>query len=227
MDAILDIAHRHNLRVIEDACQSHGSEYKGRRSGVLGDAAAFSFYFSKNLGAYGEGGFVSTNDPEIAHRVRMIRDHGSDTRYHHDVIGMNARLDEIQALVLRAKLPNLEEWNTLRRAHAARYNELLKDTPLTLPVEKPNCRPVYHLYVVRAPERDKLQTFLKERGIYTGIHYPVPNHLQKALSYLGYKAGDFPVTEKAVGEILSLPMFAELTDDDIQQVSGAIHEFYR
>ena len=226
MDPIMEIASRHGLKVIEDACQAHGAEYKGRRAGSLGDAAAFSFYFSKNLGAYGEGGFITTNDDELAHKVRMIRDHGSERRYYHDLIGWNARLDELQAVVLRAKLPHLEAWNEARRVHAARYNELLSTHSIVTPVEHPDNRHVYHLYVIRAPGRDDLQARLKESGVFTGIHYPVPVHLQKAMASLGYGLGDFPVTERIVGEILSLPMYAELTDEQVVSVVNAINTYY-
>jgi dTDP-4-amino-4,6-dideoxygalactose transaminase len=226
MQPILEIARRRGLWVIEDACQAHGAEYHGQRAGSLGDAAAFSFYFSKNLGAYGEGGMITTNHPDIAHKVRMIRDHGSEVRYHHDLLGMNARLDEIQALVLRAKLPHLEEWNLCRRQHADQYVQALQDTPLVLPVEHPGNRHVYHLFVVQTPRRDALQAHLKEQGIYTGIHYPIPNHLQKALSFLGYKPGDLPVTEHLVGEILSLPMFPEMGAGDVAYVADHINQFF-
>ena len=226
MDPICEIAQRHGLRVIEDACQAHGAEYKDRRAGSLGDAAAFSFYFSKNLGAYGEGGFITTNDDEIAARARMIRDHGSGRKYYHDLVGMNARLDELQAVVLRAKLPYLAEWDDLRRQHAARYNKLLRGLPAVRPLECPENRHVYHLYVIRAPRRDELQAWLKSQGVSTGIHYPVPIHLQKAMSFLGDKAGDLPVTERAVEEALSLPMYPELTDEEIDFVADRIKVFY-
>lgn len=226
MDPILELASRHHLRIIEDACQAHGAEYKGRRAGSLGDAAAFSFYYSKNLGAYGEGGFITTNDPELYRRVRMIRDHGSERRYYHDLLGMNARLDEIQAVVLRAKLPHLVEWNKQRRAHATLYNQLLQGSPAVTPVEQTGNNHIYHLYVVRIPKRDELQAWFKERGIFTGIHYPVPNHLQPALKSLGYKQGDLPVTEQVVTEIISLPMFAELTEEEIETVATSIKAFY-
>lgn len=227
MDPLLELASKYHLRIIEDAAQAHGAEYKGRKAGSLGDAAAFSFYYSKNLGAYGEGGFVTTNDPELYRRVRMIRDHGSERRYYHDLIGMNARLDEIQAVVLRAKLFHLAEWNQQRRAHAELYNKLLLGSAVVTPTQQTGNSHVFHLYVVRAHKRDELQAFLKERGIFTGIHYPIPNHLQPALKFLGYQQGDFPVTEKVVSEIISLPMFAELTDEEVQMVVGAIKEFYR
>jgi dTDP-4-amino-4,6-dideoxygalactose transaminase len=226
MDPLLAIAKKHNLRVIEDACQAHGAEYKGRKAGSMGDGGAFSFYFSKNLGAYGEGGFVTTNNPEIASKVRMLRDHGSNVRYHHDILGFNARLDEIQAVVLRAKLPYLAAWNEKRRSHAHLYNELLKGTSTIAPSELSDNTPVYHLYVVRTPKRDELQAFLKNKGIFTGIHYPIPVHLQKAMEFLEYKKGDLPVTEKVVTEILSLPMYAELSDDEIGYVMESIQTFY-
>ncbi len=226
MDALLEIASRHGLRVIEDACQAHGAEYKGKRTGSLGDAAGFSFYFSKNLGAYGEGGFITTNDAELARTIRMIRDHGSGSRYHHDLLGFNGRLDEIQAVVLRAKLPHLAAWNEKRREHARLYNELLQGTPAVPPTELPaNCH-VYHLYVIRVPRRDELQAWLKEQGVFSGIHYPIPIHLQKSMVELGYKEGDLPVTESVVSQILSLPMYAELSDEDIRFVADKIKEFY-
>jgi len=226
LDPLLELAAQHRLKVIEDACQAHGAEYKGRRAGSLGDAAAFSFYFSKNLGAYGEGGFITTNDDELARKMRMIRDHGSEQRYLHEVIGLNGRLDEIQAVVLRAKLSHLEEWNEKRRQHANRYSEFLKGTPATTPVECPDNKSVYHLYVIRTPKRDELQAWLKERGVFTGIHYPVPIHLQNAVSSLGYKHGDLPVTERVAGEILSLPMYAELEDEEIKYVAESVRMFY-
>jgi dTDP-4-amino-4,6-dideoxygalactose transaminase len=227
MDPLLDIAHRHGLKVIEDACQAHGATYKGRRAGCLGDAGGFSFYYSKNLGALGEGGFVTTSDPEIYRKARMIRDHGSERRYYHDMIGFNGRLDEIQAVVLRAKLPHLEEYNRLRREHARKYNELLVGLPVITPTECPENQHIYHMYVIQAPRRDELQIWLKERGIGTGIHYPVPIHLQNSMGKLAGKKGDFPVTEKIVDQILSLPMYPELTDDAIRSVASAIQDFYK
>jgi dTDP-4-amino-4,6-dideoxygalactose transaminase len=226
MKPLMELAAKYHLRVIEDACQAHGAKSNGSKAGSLGDAAAFSFYYSKNLGAYGEGGFITTNDPELYNRVRMIRDHGSERRYYHDLVGMNARLDEIQAVVLRAKLPHLEKWNQLRLAHAHLYNQLLRGAPAATPVEREGNTHIYHLYVVRVPRRDELQAWLKERGIFTGIHYPVPNHLQPALKFLGYQEGDLPATEQAVKEIISLPMFAELTDEEIGTVVNSVKEFY-
>ncbi len=226
MDPILEIAARRGLRVVEDACQAHGAVYKGRKAGSLGNAAAFSFYYSKNLGAYGEGGFITTRDAELARKVRMIRDHGSEQRYYHDLIGMNGRLDEIQAVILRTKLPHLREWNEKRRQHAAQYSRMLEGTRAKTPVECPENEHIYHLYVIRTPERDALQTWLKEREIGTGIHYPVPVHLQRCMQDLGYHLGDFPVTEQVVGEILSLPMYAELTEEQISMVVEAMKDFY-
>jgi len=226
MDPLLEIATRHCLWVVEDACQAHGATYKGRKAGSLGDAAAFSFYYSKNLGAYGEGGFIATNDPKIARKARMLRDHGSEKRYYHDLVGMNGRLDEIQAVVLRAKLPHLAEWNQKRREHAHLYNELLKGSLAITPVVLPENNMIYHLYVIRVPQRDNLQAYLKDRGIFTGIHYPVPVHLQPAMQSLGYQLGDLPMSERITGEILSLPMYAELSDEAIETVTSAIKEFY-
>lgn len=229
MDPVMEIASRYGLKVIEDACQAHGAEYKGRKAGSLGDAAAYSFYFSKNLGAYGEGGFITTNDPELYRQMRMIRDHGSEKRYYHDFLGMNARLDEIQAVVVRAKLKYLEEWNEQRRNHAKLYDKLLKNTPIITPKTTDNGLPVYHLYVIRTPEidRDALQIYLKENGVGTGIHYPVPIHLQNSMKNLGYKSGDLPYTEKTVKEILSLPMYAELMDDEISYISKIVKNFFK
>lgn len=227
MDPLMEIAARHGLRVIEDACQAHGAEYKGRKAGSLGDAAAFSFYYSKNLGAYGEGGFISANDDQLGDKIRKIRDHGSGIRYHHDLIGLNGRLDEIQAVVLRAKLPHLAQWNQERRRHARLYNELLNGTQVLTPTEGSNNVPVYHLYVVSAPRRDELQAFLKEKGIFTGVHYPIPVHLQKAMEFLEYKQGDLPITERVVTEILSLPMYAEISEVEIKYVVDSVKDFYK
>jgi dTDP-4-amino-4,6-dideoxygalactose transaminase len=225
MDPLLEIAHQHGLYVIEDACQAHGAAYKGRRAGGLGDAAAFSFYFSKNLGAFGEGGMVTTNNPDIAQKVRLLRDHGSPSKYNHEYLGTNARLDELQAVVLRAKLPHLEGWNKQRRQHAARYAELLQGTPVITPVECPENEHAYHLYVIRAPERDELLAWLKEHEVFGGIHYPIPIHLQPSMRALGYQEGDFPVTEQVVDEIISLPMYPELTDDQLEYVAQMIHQY--
>lgn len=222
LDPVFEIAARHNLVVIEDAAQAHGSLYRGRRVGALAQAGCFSFYPGKNLGAYGEGGAVVTNDEGVARRVRLLRDHGSERKYHHEIIGYNFRLEGIQGAVLRVKLAHLDRWNDLRRAHAARYDELLGATTLVLPREMEYARHVYHLYVVQAEERAVLQKSLSEAGVQTGIHYPVPVHLQPAYSSLHYKAGDFPVTERQAERVLSLPMYPQLTDEQIMSVAVAI-----
>lgn len=222
MDAIFEIAERCGLIVIEDAAQAHGSLYKERRVGALGRAGCFSFYPGKNLGAYGEGGAVVTNDEEVARRVRLLRDHGSERKYHHEVIGYNFRLEGIQGAVLNVKLRHLDRWNELRRLHAARYTELLQESGLCLPREMPYARHVYHLYVVQADARDALQQTLSESGVQTGIHYPIPIHLQPAYASLGYSRGAFPEAERQADRILSLPMFPELTDEQIVRVAQAI-----
>lgn len=226
MAPVQEIAQAHGLKIIEDACQAHGAEYRGQRTGSLGDAAAFSFYYSKNLGAYGEGGMVVTSDDDLAERIRMLRDHGSKERYYHDLVGCNSRLDELQAAVLRAKLPHLSAWNALRSEHARAYSALLAESSAVLPTEMPDVRHVYHLYAIRVPQRDALRARLQERGVGTGIHYPVPIHLQRAYAYLGYQGGDLPVTESAAREILSLPMYPELADNEIAYVADAVREFF-
>lgn len=222
-----------NLRLIEDASQAHGATHGGTGVGALGDIAAFSLYFSKNLGAYGEAGIVTTNNPELADRVRMLRNHGSQERYYHDLIGMNSRLDELQAVVLRSKLRRLEEWNKLRRAHAAAYDARLADLVaeglIEIPYERPDPlhRHVYYTYVVQvaAEMRETLRKSLSAHSIATGIHYPLPLHLQQACSGIGcgLPPGSLPVTERLADRILSLPMFPELRDDEIARVCDAIH----
>lgn len=233
MDAILEIAERHRLIVIEDACQAHGAEYFSRRenrwkkAGSVGKAAAFSFYPGKNLGACGEGGAVTTSDEALAKKIRMIRDHGQAQKYYHDIEGYNGRLDAIQAAMLSVKLKYLAEWNKNRREAAARYGELFEGLgeAVGLPHEYSWARSVFHLYVVRVQDREALQEHLKSKGIGTGIHYPVPLHLQKAYAHLGFKAGDFPVAEAAASEIVSLPMFPQLTDDDQRYVVQEIRQY--
>ncbi|HKP35550.1 MAG TPA: DegT/DnrJ/EryC1/StrS family aminotransferase [Pyrinomonadaceae bacterium] len=222
LDPVFEIARRHNLLVVEDAAQAHGAEYKGRRVGALGDVGCFSFYPGKNLGAYGEGGAIVTNDEKLAHRVRLLRDHGSAQKYRHDIVGYNFRLEGIQAAVLNVKLKHLDRWNDLRRRHAARYTELLTDAKLILPTEMAYARHVYHLYVVQSDARDQLQKQLADAGIQTGIHYPIPIHLQPAYASLGHKSGDFPEAERQADRVLSLPMFAELTDEQIKSVARTI-----
>jgi len=187
---------------------------------------AFSFYPGKNLGAYGEGGAVVTSDVKLDKKVRMLRDHGSEKKYYHDIIGYNARLEGIQGAVLGVKLKFLEKWNKERNRVAKLYNKLLRDLPVTVPDMNPDYEQVFHLYVIETNKRDKLQSYLNEQGIVTLIHYPVPNHRQKALDYLGYKEGDFPVTEKLADEILSLPIYAEMSNEQVEFVAGRIKDFF-
>jgi dTDP-4-amino-4,6-dideoxygalactose transaminase len=222
MDAIMAVANRHGLVVIEDACQAHGAEYGGRRAGAIGHMGCFSFYFSKNLGAYGEAGAVLTSDPELAGRLRALRNHGSETRYLHDSLGFNARIDEMQAAILRIKLRHLDAWNECRRVHARRYDLLLSECTVQRPFLPQDRSHVFHLYVIRASQRDDLRAALAEAGIETGVHYPVPIHLQPAARTYGYCEGDLPVTEQAAREILSLPMYPELTDAHVQRVASAV-----
>ena len=226
MAPIVDIAQKHGVAVVEDACQAHGALYQDKRSGALGNAGCFSFYFTKNLGAYGEGGIVTTDDAQIAEKVRLFRNHGHKSKYEHAVIGYNGRIDEIQAAVLRIKLRHLEKYNGKRREKAAFYNSLLKDVPLVLPIEKEGRMHVYHLYVVRSKRRDELQEFLNRKGIQTGIHYRNPVHLQEAMASLGNKKGDIPEVEKACEEILSLPIYPELEEESQLYIAEMIKEFY-
>ena len=225
MDSILELARRRGLRVIEDACQAHGARYKGRRVGSFGDAAAFSFYPGKNLGAYGDGGMVVTNDGGVAESVTMLRNYGQKEKYHHVSRGFNRRLDTIQAAALRVKLRHLDGWNAARRDHASAYQRLLSGTGVQLPTAAEHVEPVWHLFVVRTRRRDDLRDYLTTLGITTGIHYPIPVHLQPAYSELRYQRGDFPVTEHAADEIVSLPMYAELTGEAIACVAAAISTF--
>lgn len=222
MRPVMEFARKHGLRVIEDASQAHGATYQGQRVGSFGDIGCFSLYCSKNLGAYGEAGICVTNNPELADTLRVIRDHGSRVRYQHEILGLNGRIDEIQAAVLRVKLPHLEQWNAARRAHAHAYNALLQDWVAQVPVEHPWANHVYYAYVVQVPERDHFRQVLANEGIATGIHYPVPLHLQPACLHYGYQRGMLPVTETAAERIVSLPMYAELTQEQIEQVAQAV-----
>jgi dTDP-4-amino-4,6-dideoxygalactose transaminase len=229
MDAILDLASKYGLKVIEDACQAHGAEYFSRKqncwmkAGSMGQAAAFSFYPGKNLGACGEGGAVTANDPEVAEIVKRLRDHGQVKKYYHDLEGYNGRMDAIQAGILHVKLPHLSAWNAERRERAAEYNRLLETQEgVSLPYEPTWSRAVYHLYVIRVSDRAGLASHLQKAGIGTGIHYPIPLHLQKAYVSLNYKLGDFPVAESATGEIISLPMFPHLTATQQNRVAKEI-----
>ena len=224
MDAISRIARKHNLRVIEDAAQAHGSRYKGRRVGTLGDAACFSFYPGKNLGAYGDGGAVVTNDGEIEAAVRMLRDHGRKDKYVHLVKAYGNRLDGLQGAIIHAKLPHLEAWNQKRRKIAELYSGSLEDVGLALPAVPEWIEPVWHLFVVRAKERVQLQTGLRQSGVASGVHYPIPVHLQPSYADLKYGAGDFPHAEKAATEVLSLPIYPELTEDQVAYIVRCIKE---
>ncbi len=225
MDPIMEIAGRHNLVVIEDACQAHGARYKGKRAGSLGHAAAFSFYPGKNLGAYGDGGAVVTHDARVAENIRMLRNYGQTKKYHHSLRGFNRRLDTLQAAILRVKLKYMDEWNTARRQWAAHYNSGLSGLPVSTPSINEWIEHVYHLYVIRLQNRDALQDHLKKAGIATGLHYPVPVHLQPAYQDLGYQVGDFPITEAYADTILSLPMYPELGRDAVFYVANAIKDF--
>jgi dTDP-4-amino-4,6-dideoxygalactose transaminase len=230
MDPILELAARYNLAVIEDACQAHGAEYfskkenRWRKAGSMGRAAAFSFYPGKNLGACGEAGAVTTGEEAIARTVKMLRDHGQAKKYYHDIEGYNGRLDSIQAGILRVKLQHLSKWNQSRREHARRYNELFAavETNIVTPFESPRSKAVYHLYVLQVENREILQSDLAKENIDTGIHYPVPLHLQKAYRTFGYQRGDFPECEKAAERIVSLPMFPELTESDQSRIVNAV-----
>jgi dTDP-4-amino-4,6-dideoxygalactose transaminase len=227
VDAIAAICKKHHLPIVEDACQAHGAKYKGKTAGTFGDISCFSFYPAKNLGACGEGGALVTNNAAFAARAKALREHGSTVRYHHDEMGFNYRLEGIQGAVLGVKLKHLENWTKGRQRVAARYAELLADTPLKLPVVPTGVESAWHLYTVRHPRRDELKKFLDENGIGNAVHYPMPLHLQKAYAHLGHKSGDFPVAEKAARECLSLPMFPELTDAQLQRVAAVVKEFFR
>jgi dTDP-4-amino-4,6-dideoxygalactose transaminase len=224
------LAQDRGITIIEDAAQAHGALLDdGKRAGTGGRANCFSFYCSKNLGAYGEAGSITTNDEKLAEDLRALREHGQSTRYYHPIVGYNARLDEIQAAILRIKLRRLDEWNARRQAIAARYNELLSGEEIITPEIPSGGRHVFYCYAIRVPggRRDALRAFLTERGIGTQIHYPVPIHMQEAAQFLGYRKGDLPVTEKVSGEVLSLPMYAELTDSQIDRVAANVTEFMR
>jgi dTDP-4-amino-4,6-dideoxygalactose transaminase len=227
MPPINEISRRYGIAVIEDACQAHGALCQGKKSGSLGTAGGFSFYFTKNLGAYGEGGIVTTNDGHIAEKVRLYRNHGHTSKYEHEVVGYNGRLDEIQAAILRIRLRLLDDYNRRRRELAAEYGRLLEGLPIVLPQEAAERRHVFHLYVIRSALRDRLMAYLTGKGIGTGIHYRNPVHLQKAMAYLGYNKGAMPAAEQACEEILSLPMYPELSSDDLACIADSVREFYR
>ena len=239
MQPVLDFARVHGLRVIEDASQAHGATYRGERAGSMGDIGCFSFYFSKNLGAYGEAGMCVTNDARLAETLRKLRDHGSLIRYQHEILGVNARIDEIQAAVLRVKLRYLEQWNAARQAHANFYTEQLRGVVEAVPVVRPGSTHVYYLYVVQVKERDDFRKGLEREGIATGMHYPTPIHLQPACAHYHYVRGMLPVTEAVTERIVSLPLYAELTTEQMQavvnavkrsttlRVAGSVHKSYK
>ncbi|MFQ5329039.1 MAG: DegT/DnrJ/EryC1/StrS family aminotransferase [Thermodesulfobacteriota bacterium] len=225
MDAIMEVAGEYGIRVIEDACQAHGAEYAGKRVGSIGDLGCFSFYPSKNLGAYGDGGMVVTDDGELASKLKMLRNYGQSERYHHEIEGGNSRLDELQAAMLLVKLQHLDRWNEVRRGLAAIYNDGLKHDEVKEPFEAEYARHIYHLYVVRCRRRDELMEHLSKNGVGSLIHYPVPIHLQPAYSELGLREGNFPVAERCCREVLSLPLYPELTRSDIEQICEVVNSF--
>jgi dTDP-4-amino-4,6-dideoxygalactose transaminase len=225
MDPILEVAGRHSLFVVEDACQAHGAEYKGRKVGTLGDAACFSFYPGKNLGAFGEAGAVVTQNADLQEKIRILRDHGQIRKYHHTAVGWNCRMDGIQAAVLRIKLRYLETGNELRRSHAAHYDRAFGAIEEVItPGLREGVRHVYHIYAIRVQDRDEVMRFLAEKGIACGVHYPVPIHLQQAYRSLGYERGAFPIAERCAEEFVSLPMFPELTPGQVEMVVQAVKE---
>lgn len=226
MEPILALVKEYNLKVIEDAAQAHGALYKGQKVGSIGDIGCFSFYPSKNLGAYGDAGMITTNDAGTAAKVRMIRNGGQSDRYKHQLLGVNSRLDELQAAILGVKLRHLETWNEKRRKLAALYDEGLSGLEISLPKQKENCKHVYHLYVIQTSQRDKLKEFLSENGVGTQIHYPRPVHLQKAYEFLNLAPGWFPRAERAAEEVLSLPMYPELKEEQVKFVAATIRRFY-
>ena len=227
MDPIMTIAKKHGLFMIEDACQAHGAEYKGKKAGSIGNTGAFSFYPGKNLGAYGESGAVVTNDDAIAGKMRMFRDHGQAKKYYHGMIGWNARMDGIQGAVLHVKLKYLQGWNDSRRKNAQKYSELLSAVKDVMPPRQAEyAKHIYHIYAIRIKQREKLMAHLATKGIACGIHYPIPLHLQDAYRFLNLGVGSFPIAEKCAAEYLSLPMYPELTSEQINYVAKEIKEFY-
>jgi dTDP-4-amino-4,6-dideoxygalactose transaminase len=226
MDPILEIANRHGIPVIEDAAQAHGAEYKGRRAGSIGTLGCFSFYPGKNLGAYGEGGLITTDDESLARTIRMLRDWGAEKKYEHVLKGYNYRLEALQGAILRVKLRHLEEWTNARIAHASRYAELI-DPSFASPATLAYARHVFHVYAIRVADRPAFQSALAEKGVQTGIHYPIPVHLLPAWADLGHRRGDFPHSEKAADEVLSLPMYPELSDEQIVAVASAVNDLRR
>jgi dTDP-4-amino-4,6-dideoxygalactose transaminase len=227
MDPILEVARRHNLIVIEDAAQAHGADYKGRRAGSMGDLACFSFYPGKNLGAYGEGGAVVTSDERYVEPLKQLRDQGQSKKYYHTLVGYNYRMEAIQGAVLGVKLKHLDDWNAVRRKHAAVYSRELADSGLRLLEELPDTKSVHHIFPLFSTQRDALREHLQKAGISTGLHYPIPVHLQPAFRHLGYEEGDLPETERACKEVLSLPMYPELPDEAVLSIVDSVRQFCR
>ncbi|MDI3508698.1 MAG: hypothetical protein PWP48_1956 [Clostridiales bacterium] len=227
MDAIMDIARKHDLMVIEDACQAMGAEYKGKKAGSFGHAACFSFFPTKNLGTYGDGGMIVTSEADIDKKARMLRAHGSTRKYYHEMIGYNSRLDELHAAILNVKFKYLDQWNDMRRHNAKIYDGLLKDTGVTVPYTAPYAKHIYHQYVIQCDDRDGLAAALKAKGVATGVYYPLPLHLQDAYKDLGYKRGDMPYAEAACDRVLAMPMYPELERHQIEYVADAIRELIR
>lgn len=225
MDEVIEIARRHNLKVVEDACQAHGAMYRGKKAGNLGGAAAFSFYPGKNLGAFGDGGIVVSDDADLIARIRMMRNYGQSEKYHHATKGYNRRLDALQAAILGIKLPHLDKWNRMRATIAEKYSDMLKEV-VEVPAKKNDRESIWHLYVIAADNRDELQKHLRAHEIETGLHYPIPIHLQQSFSMLGHKPGDFPNTEKSAKRILSLPIFPVMNEGEADYVCEKIREFY-
>ncbi len=225
MDPILDLARKYDLKVIEDACQAHGAEYKGKKVGSIGDAGCFSFYPTKNLGAYGDSGMIVTNEKETAETAQVLRNYGEERKYYTVLEGFNSRLDEIQAAILNVKLGHLESWNETRRNHSGLYNNLLSDSSVVIPSEESYAKHIFHLYVIRTKDQKKLQEWLKTKKVFTSIHYPTPIHFQPAYRDRGYQKGDLPMSEKYATEILSLPMYPELEEDQIHYICWTIRSF--
>jgi dTDP-4-amino-4,6-dideoxygalactose transaminase len=227
MEPILAVAQRHGVPVVEDACQAHGAEFLGKRAGSFGIAGCFSFYPGKNLGACGEGGAVTTNDPDLARRLRMWREHGSVRKYEHEFPGLNMRLEGLQGAILACKLKSLDRWNNQRREAARIYSEVLDSSVVQIPREMEYGKHVFHLYVVQVDDRDAMRTQLASVGVETGLHYPIPLHMQQAYKHLGYQPGDFPVTERTVERIVSLPMYPGITEEALKHVAEVVQESCR
>jgi dTDP-4-amino-4,6-dideoxygalactose transaminase len=224
MDSLMQLANKHNLLVLEDACQAIGAEYKGKKAGSIGHAGCFSFFPTKNLGGYGDGGMIVTDDATLAEKIRVLRAHGSKVKYHHTDIGYNSRLDEIQAAILRVKFPHLDNWNDARREKARLYTSWLNGTAYITPCEAPEQKHVFHLYILRSKKREAVMKELQQRGISTAIYYPVPLHLQEVYSSLGYRRGDMPVAEQATHEAFAIPLFPELTKEQMEYIVATLKE---